>query len=205
MERWKVVSEFSPSLQIFEFAQLHVCGYPGHGMSEQESWNQKLTHKYLASERFFKGSFWIPVKQCVNVYSGDRRWIMSREILPCKCLAEEICCVIGIMRADSQTCILWSFHFNVYSRSYTPEALTMLKYPWIEGDNHPMTCSHPVESYLDLCLTMSFVLLSVFCLWGVPHLSGQAGKRSVVVLDSGKPHPLLLLQSAITNCHGFSS
>lgn len=55
-----------------------------------------------------------------------------------------------------------------------------------------MTCSHPVESYLDLCLTMSFVLLSVFCLWGVPHLSGQAGKRSVVVLDSQISMPLPL-------------
>lgn len=56
-----------------------------------------------------------------------------------------------------------------------------------------MTCSHPVENYLDLCLTMGFVLLSLFCPWGVPHLSGQAGKRSVILLDSQISMPLPLL------------
>lgn len=56
-----------------------------------------------------------------------------------------------------------------------------------------MTCSHPVENYLDLCLTMGFVLLSLFWPWGVPHLSGQAGKRSVILLDAQISMPLPLL------------
>lgn len=78
-------------------------------MLEQVSWNQELTHKYLASGRFFKGNFWIPVKQCVNVCCGDGRQIMSGGRVFLKYLAKETWCVVGIMRADSQT----SCHLSV--------------------------------------------------------------------------------------------